>query len=201
MRKIQILGAFVAVLAFSALVVSSTSATLWLVGGESLTKAASKPSHGIIIFVHQGGSLGTAKIRCTVLLVGTVGPGAEDKITLVESLTGEKDLLGNCTTLSGFCLGAVIHPVGLPWKTRLELVGTQTWDVTFAAGFNVLCSFGVQVECKGNVESLFEGNGTNGAKFSFKGPEGFEQLCSDGGLGIIESEDLAPGETLGATVS
>jgi hypothetical protein len=199
MRKTKILGAFIAVLAFSALAVASASATLWLVGGESLSKATSKPSHGKIFLIHKGGSLGNAKVECDGLFIGTVGPGAEDKITLAESLTGEQDLIGGCKRIEGFCFGAVIHPTGLPWTTKLELVGTATWDNTLASGYNVLCSFGVQVECKGNVKSLFEGNGTNGAKFSFKGAESGEQSCNDGGTGTVESNGA--GELLGATVS
>jgi hypothetical protein len=93
----------------------------------------------------------------------------------------------------------VLHAVGLPWDTRLVLHSPVTWDVTLSWGLNVLCSFGVQIECKGSVESKFEGNGANGAKFSFKGSESGKLSCSDGGEGTIESN--GPSETLGATVS
>jgi hypothetical protein len=201
MRKFKILGVFVAVLAFSALAVASAGATQWLSGGEPITKAISAPSHGTIILVHEKGSLGKAKIRCSGLFLGTVGPGAEDSITLAESLTGEKDLIGNCETIEGFCFGAVIHPVGLPWDTKLLLVGSpvKTVDDILNAGYIVLCSFGVQVECTGTSQTEFKGNDSDGALFAQLGKAGGIQACSDGGEGWVES--TANGLSLGVTVS
>src|SRR5690242_9654933 len=170
MRQMRIVAVFVAVVATCVLVVTSASATLWLSSGASLTKATSAHWHDSYIDDHEGGTLGKAEIECTGLFIGTVGAGAQDKIELVESLTGEKDLMGGCKVLDGFCVGAIVHPVLLPWDTLLVLhVDGTTWDETLDWGYEILCPpFGIQVECKGNVSSKFLGNGANGAEFLFE---------------------------------
>ena len=86
MRKMQILGVFIAVLMFSALAVAGASATLWLKAGESVTKNEKAASHGTIILVHEGRSLGAAKVECSGLVEGTVGAGGAGSVTLAENL-------------------------------------------------------------------------------------------------------------------
>lgn len=201
MRKIQILGAFIAVLAFSALAVGSASATLWLKSGASLTKAEATTSHGVIIFHHTGGIFGNALVECTGLFVGTVGPGAEDLITLAENLTGsEKDLV-KCVSLSGFCGSPVLHPENLPWHTLLLLREGKTFDMVEAESgggepaYEMLCSIG-KVLCRSAVESDFLGNDADGALFTWL-PSLTPTPCNDGGTGTLLGEAL----TLGFTVS
>jgi len=195
MRKIQILGAFIAVLAVSALAVASAGATLWLKSGESLTKSEPATSHGFIIFHHSGGLFGSALIECTGLFVGTVGPGAEDTITLAESLNGsEKDLV-KCVSLSGFCGSPTLHAENLPWKTKLVLREGKTFDVVEGGAYEMLCSIG-KVLCNGTVESDFIGNDADGALFEWL-PALTKTPCSDGGEGTL----LGVGLTLGFTVS
>ena len=80
MKKIQILGAFVAVLAFSMMAVSSASATLWLISGKSLTSEVMANRQGTFKLIHNGGlCIGQFKVRCTGLFLGSVGAGALGK--------------------------------------------------------------------------------------------------------------------------
>lgn len=199
MMKVK-LGVSITVLAFSALgVASALAAPGWERGGKETEEAFATTSHGTFTLVHEGGSLGKAKIRCTILLIGTVGPGAADKTTLVENLTGtEKDLVGGCENLEGFCAGAVIHPVELPWDTKLFEEGGKIFDDFLNAGYNVLCSFGVQFECKGTVWFEFVGNDPGGALLKPLGRLGGRMTASDGGECWIEGPAFL---TLGAFIS
>lgn len=188
MGKIRIQYVFIAVLVLSGVTAARASATLWLLRGQSLTGEASSTWHGTFILAHKGGTIGDAQIECTGLLTGTVGPGSWDLTKLVENLTGtEKDLIGNCKTLSGFCFGAIEHPFLLEWSTDLILHSDgTTWDqASGGGGYTILCSFGIMVECHGTVESKFIGNGANGAEFQFEGAAGGEVECSDGGKGSL----------------
>ena len=210
MKKIQILGALIAVLAFSAMAVSSASATLWLIGGKSLTSEVLVNSHGSIILHHAGGLIGGFKVKCTGLFLGFVGAGALDKITNVEGLKKELKTVeceftegGNCGTTSA---KVNVTAINLPWHTLLELVkdsnGQESTidhileEVNKKPGYEVPCpKVGLTGNCSGLELELFTGNGTNGAIFEFKELE--KNSCTDGGTGTI----TGTGELLGAQVS
>jgi hypothetical protein len=200
MRKIQILGAFAAVLAFSALAVASASATLWLKAGASLSAETAANTHGILILHHTGGLAGSLLIECDGLFVGKVGPGALDLVELVENLSGTEQDLISCKVTSGniFCpTGTLVsvHAVGLPWHTLLVLEAGVTFDEFLTGGYEVLCN-GNKVECKGANKAKFIKNAANGAEFEFQGT--IKNGCNDpGGEGTI----LGKGEVLGFTVS
>jgi len=209
MRKIQILGAFIAVLAFSALAVASAGATLWLKEGKSLTSPVASTSSGTIVLVHKGGSTGNSRVECTGVFVGKTGAGAKDEITLVENLTHtEKDLVV-CKTLEGcFTSTPTVHAVGLPWATELVLETRKheaeeikgTWDKQSAAGegpgYEVECLFGIKVTCRGTEFAFFLANDPTGALFDYLGAISGEAKCSDGGIGTIEGKGLAEGFTV-----
>jgi hypothetical protein len=203
MRKIQILGAFIAVLAFSALAVSSAGATLWLEGGKSLSAEKAGTSHGTITLEHTGGTTGTSTVVCSGLFVGTNGPNAQDKVTLVESLNGsEKDLVKCKATAGCFVAEPTVHAVHLPWTTELVLEGGATWDKQKGTGgepgWEVECAFGIKVTCAAAEKAKFIANGANGAEFNYEGAASGEATCSDGGKGVVKG---TKGVSLGFTVS
>jgi len=204
MRKIQILGAFIAVLAFSALAVASAGATLWLKNGASLSTADPSTTHGTIILEHTGGTTGTSTIECSGLFIGTVGPGAEDKVTEIENLTGtEKGTKIKCKALAGcFVSEPSVTAKKLPWTTELVLEAGVTWDKQTAAGngpgWEVECAFGIKVTCEHEEKAKFIKNGASGAEFNYEGKESGEATCSDGGKGVVKG---TKGTALGFTVS
>jgi len=200
-KKFQILGAFVAVLAFSALTVASASATLWLMGGKSLTVKTLVDTHGELAWHHTGGLGGTLVLLCSFLLHGFVGPGAKDEVTDILGLNGELNKL-TCLVHTGNSLcpaGTLIlmTAVRLPWLTELKLVGTETVDEMKGTGgetgFSTECK-GISIECTKNETFKFDENLANGALFLAKG---LAASCSDGGTGTASGMI----EVLGATVS
>jgi hypothetical protein len=210
MRKIQILGAFIAVLAFSALAVASASATLWLVNSKSLvgTEKVAASSHGLLLLhllkIPLLGGGGQVLVDCTGLFHGTVGPGAEDEITEVLGLAlSEKNII-KCKVQSStntICVTGnevTVQALHLPWKTLLVLEGNLTWDNFTGTGGET----GYESECKGlkpvcnqNERSHFDENLANGALFLFTGER--KTTCTPSGEGTV----LGMGEVLGATVS
>jgi hypothetical protein len=67
---------------------------------------------------------GTIKttVECNGKLIGTVGPNAEDEVTEVTDLNGNKPPLNCKVTELGPCSGnllALVTPENLPWKTEL----------------------------------------------------------------------------------
>jgi hypothetical protein len=203
MRKIQILGAFIAVLAFSMLAVASASATLWLIASKSLTAETAANSHGLIILEHKGGLIGNFKVHCTGLFLGTVGPGALDLVTGVEGLKKETGKVscefsegGGCGTTGALVL---VTALNLPWHTLLVLSGSSTLDHFLSEtgkipGYEVPCG-ALKGNCSGLELTLFTSNGANGAIFEFN--KLVEASCTDGGKGTVTGK----GELLGATVS
>jgi hypothetical protein len=207
MRKVQILGALFAVLAFSAIAVADASATLWLEAGVSPTKEVARTSHGTILLAVEDLFGRKASINCTGLFIGTVGPGNLDLVTLVEGLNKETDLI-SCTIESDaneICGKVnelvIVHVLNLPWKTELVLSGAKTLDLflktgTAAPGYETLCPKGLNGRCVGKESAEFTGNGVNGAKFTFLGVAPEE--CS---FGLKTGKVSGNGEMLGATVS
>lgn len=148
MKKLHILGvAIVAVLAFGAIAVASASAAVtflladWLLNGAvTTTKVPTSATGEILLEDRNALKLGiAAKVLCSGILDGTVGPESEDEITEVLSLTGESISL---TALSGTfiaCTGDAscetphVWAVHLPWNTELEL-----WEEGTESGFVIL---------------------------------------------------------------
>lgn len=206
MRKAAILGMFIAILSSSVAIVANASATLWLHEGKSLTSPMLATFHGLWLWHHTGGLTGGYLIHCTGLFIGTVGPGALDTVTEAQGLNGSKSPIV-CTLIEGGSCGTTgaeeaITMIDLPWHTLLELAEGKTRDhflseSTKEPGYEFGCSkiFGFKGNCKGLDFSLFTGNGTNGAEFTFPGEA--EMNCSDGGKGT----SLGQGEWLGVTVS
>jgi hypothetical protein len=195
------LCAFAVVLLSSALNVAGASATLWLKNGLSLTKTEAASMHSTLILHHEGGLLGTTRLECSVLFAGTVGPIAEDAVTLIEGLTGEKDLQ-RCRVTQGFCSETIDHPENLPWKTKLVLVGTETFDETLSGVTTpaslALCATNTEVTllCYSAGKAKFIRNGTNGAEFELSRAI-TETTCQDGGKAWAEGVN----SILGFTVS
>ncbi|MGN6373597.1 MAG: hypothetical protein ACTHM1_11525 [Solirubrobacteraceae bacterium] len=194
MRKIQILGAFIAVLAFSALAVASAGATQWLFKNEAIKTAHASNSTGTIDLIKAGGSLGAGDVKCKGEFVGTVGPGAADEIT--EVVNGTEKNLVQCERVSGFCFSPVMHALKLPWKTELVLVEGVTWDKIIGGEYEFSCVIG-NVACKGEEKTKFLKNTASGAEFGFEGEASGVGTCSDGGTSTISGK----GTSLGVTVS
>jgi len=201
MRKFQILGAFAAVLAFSALTVASASATLWLIGGKSLTSRVLADTHGELELRHTGGLGGTITILCSGLAHGWVGTGAKDEVTSILGLKGELNKLtclahtGNSLCPAGTLV--LVTALGLPWLTELKLVGSETIDeakgTAEETGYSTECK-GISIGCQKNETFKFDENLANGALFL---ANGVAAPCSDGGTGKL----VGMAEVLGATVS
>lgn len=202
----RVLGIFVTVFSFSLLLVDSNAqATLWLIGGRSLTTQTAANFHGLLLLHHRGGLTGGFSVDCTILLVGVVGPGALGMITSIEGLKGESEKESiSCEYTEGGTCGArnelvIVHFLNLPWHTLLELSGGLTMnhfllEVQKVPGYEVTCKT-LKGSCEGSEFNEFSNNGGNGAIFEFKAT--LESLCTDGGKGTI----LGLGEMLGTTVS
>jgi len=212
MRKLAVMGAFFAVLAFCSLAVASASATVWLKEGQTLGKATLGTTHETLVFVNKS-PFGTLEVECSGLFVGTFGPGGEDSISEIVGLAGEKPKV-TCKTIKGITFAGncetgkltLVEAVNLSWHTSLTLhtEGT-TWDkiepgASTKPGYKIFCEgIAGTIECRSSVtESKWIGNGVSGAKFEFRGKEGaLAEECSNGGEGTI----LGKGEVLGFTVS
>lgn len=133
MRKIHILGAaLVAMVALSALVVSSASAALvfelalWLLNGADLTVADPVDAVGTLLF-HNTSNGGT--IDCSGLFEGSVGPSSLDEITMVWDLSTPQRLIEELVGTGLLCEALAscenstdveIWPLNLPFLTELE---------------------------------------------------------------------------------
>jgi hypothetical protein len=192
MKCLGVLGAtFVALVAVSALTVSSASATTflaaeWLLNGLTITTAISTEAPGEIDYINtNGGGFGIrTQILCSWILDGTAGPKGADTTTKILSLTGEeitstKTL--NCANTEG-CEGALVYAVNLPWKTELELIGSDTGepfvDLLINAGYKVSCTvLGVKIEeeCVAAETAIEQTNVSGGVKDVFS--EAFRELA------------------------
>lgn len=210
MRKIQILGAFIAVLAFSAVAVASASAIEWLIGGKAVTVETSVKSQGTLTLKHTGGLTGEYEVECDGRFIGTVGPKAADLTTLVEGLnTGEVDKVickfSKATKECGNAGEAVeVKPLHLPWKTELLESGGKKYDHFISTsgkepGYEFKCplDFNLSGSCSGLTLSTFTGNSGGNSLFTFEGKEAGTE-CTDGGEGHVSA---GKGTTEGAEVS
>jgi hypothetical protein len=175
MRKIQIFGILLAVLAFSAIAVTSAFANdEWLVGGKLVTAPVSAVATGkwLLLALSFGGFVKT-HVVCNGELLGTVNPlnvsgKGTDRITEIHNLGLTQLKTITCEVLSsekGPCSTtlALFTALHLPWLSELVL---QTGDTkprdllssggTGAPGFELECttSTGTFKEtCEGNVET------------------------------------------------
>jgi hypothetical protein len=147
MKRITVMGlTLIAAMAIGSIVASAASAeTIWLAAGALLAAASASNTEGELELKDSTGT----NFLCSGHFVGSVGPDAEDEITAVEDLVKDVGSFDCVVTAHGPCEVAngalqTIVPLGLPWKTKLELVGTETRDVLSNATNNL----GYLLECK-----------------------------------------------------
>jgi hypothetical protein len=145
MKKLQILSiALVAVFAFGVLVAGSASAAPtfllaeWLVNGVAIPEGTNLASEttGELELTDLKTLLGASTVKCSGILVGTVGFDGADTVT--EVLSSAKGAIGapltgtalECTEVK-VCEEALVWPINLPWNTLLELM-EQSGEVFFA---------------------------------------------------------------------
>lgn len=143
-KKLQIFGvAFAALLVFGALTAMAASAVEfllaeWLVGGKALTAELAVETTGELLLADTNVFGTEAKVLCSGIFVGTVGPGSADLITEILSLAKTAPPI-SCTVQKD-CEASTtpkVTPINLPWVTEAELMvdGTETFmvDLTKAA--------------------------------------------------------------------
>jgi hypothetical protein len=146
MRKINVLGlGLLAVFVYGAIMASAAfAAPEWLVEELAVTENLPAETEGELELVKLVSSTNPARldtVKCSGILVGSIGPAGKDEITSVltlgdgvigketESGTLEGTALECLVTQSegGFldCLlgsTALVWPANLPWKSQLELM-------------------------------------------------------------------------------
>jgi hypothetical protein len=98
----------------------------------------------------------SAGVGCSGIFVGSVGPGGEDEVTAVLSLSGVEVTLAKpllTCTKRGNCGGTPeVSPLELPWHSSLLEDGTFL-DLSNVAGYEVICTIlGVKVTDTCRVE-------------------------------------------------
>jgi len=163
-----------AVFALSAFMASSAFAANpeWLIDGAAVAAGTSTESKGDLVFTDLGAP-GQPAWLCEMIFDGTIGPGGVDETTEILNLAGVKvtSILGSGTVLLcppvKTCAGEIeVYPLGLPWKTQLELSGANVIDLMSATtiGYEVACTvLGIKVtdectqtELSGTVENMLE---------------------------------------------
>ena len=189
MKKTQLVGlVLVAVCAFGALTAASAfglTFTLaeWLDNAKTLTALTSAVIEGELLFENL---LNLARLLCSGIFIGSVGPNGEDEVTELQSLGKvpipvlDEELAKEglkCTGLNNCeAADAEVWPVNLPWLTELMLdseepplffdlvIGNVVGGVTLFPGYLILCLFlGVDLMelCEVVAESF--GEVSNGA--------------------------------------
>jgi hypothetical protein len=189
MKKIQmIILSLVAVTALGAMAASAYGASEWLLNGSPITTADSVETSGSLIL--EDSASGTGPVECSGIFVGTVGPGAADKVTEVLSLTKTAPPL-DCHAAACESELAEVTPIHLPWTTKIVLNGELFVDdfepvAGKVPGYTVTCKifFTITDTCEGlagadlknvasGVEGTFEVDAVNNPKGN----------CSIGGAG------------------
>jgi hypothetical protein len=151
MRK-QAVFALFAVFALSAILAAPAFAESelpeWIVGGSEVTSPTAVETKESITLTDLKTLAGETSIRCEDTLDGTVGPEGKDEVTALLNTAGEKigeklsGLALLCTAVKG-CEGtSEVWPIGLPWKTQLEVTGTELLDDTTSS-----TAFGYEAKC------------------------------------------------------
>jgi hypothetical protein len=142
--------------AFGVLTASASAVTFllaqWLFNGAAVTTAllTEAPGELELVNTNAGGLGATAKVLCSGVFDGWVGPESLDHTSEVLTLTGvlvsSTELVGQvaeCTNTSG-CENPTVWPDGIPGETEVELMvdGTEEFfvDLLFGAGWYVECT-------------------------------------------------------------
>ena len=163
MRKIQLIGlALVAAFALSAIAASAAVASPeWLCNGAPCAAKTVVESEATLQLSDKT-LLGTIKVECSGLSVGTVGAGTADEVTAVLDLTGTTTEV-TCTVLEGGNLctpPAIAKAVNLPWLTTLlsltedDLTGSGVGN----PGWSIKCANGLSDECTKELAILAVSN-------------------------------------------
>jgi len=154
-KKGSIFGVMLfALLAFTAVSVSSASASELLVGGLTVAEAKAAETEilitGTLLLTDLTG-LGNGTVSCSGILHGLILSGTDIDI---ESLLNLENVVISTTPLTGtaldctgseLCTGlAEVWPDGLPWLVGVELSGTTflynlTEDGNGAVGYHITC--------------------------------------------------------------
>jgi hypothetical protein len=213
MKKIHVLGIGVlAMLVVGIMSVASASAAEWLANGAVIGAAKASTTTGEILLRNtNAGGLGlNVEVLCSGSFDGTVGPGKNDTIEKVLSLSGVEVTLAAplaCTNEAN-CSSPQVSAVGLPWKTELTSLTTDK-ITTATAGWEIDCTtiFGlIEETCTGSVTSKVSNSGAE-VLGSFSEAEiiakGEQATCTGGGgkTGTVNSDTpgkitLNSGETL-----
>jgi hypothetical protein len=174
----------------------------WLDGGTAISEARPATINMELLLTDKALEKNFS-ILCSMILKGTVGPGAADLITEMQNLDGEKiEGLGGALALlceaKETCeagTDTVLWPVGLPWETLLDRMvakGTYLDHIHVRLQFECLFS---KVAFLDTCEGLTSGemlNVATGVEPMFSAAVGTETLtCSIGGAksGSIETEE------------
>jgi len=204
MKKIHVLGIMIfAILAVGAVSVASASALEWLEDGAAITVAKASETTGEIKLRNtNGGGLGlNVEVLCSGTFDGTVGPGINDEITAVLSLTKVAVTLAAplaCTNVAN-CESPQVSAVNLPWKTELLTEGTLFLDMLLGnPGWEIDCNtiFGlIEESCTGPVSSdLVNDAAENDVLGEFNEAEiiakGEQATCTGGGgkTGTVQTD-------------
>jgi hypothetical protein len=157
MKRNHVLGvALLAMFAFGVLTASASAVTFllatWLFNGAAVTTAllTEAPGELELVNTNAGGFGVTAKVLCSGIFEGWVGPESLDHtteiLTLTNILVSNTELVGQtaeCTDTSG-CENPKVWPDGIPGETEVELMvdGTEEFfvDLLFNAGWYVECT-------------------------------------------------------------
>lgn len=169
--------ALAAVCAFCAIVVTSAfAADEWLADGAPITAAlsAETPIELALIALEKAGGAFVEEILCSLIMDGTVGPGAEGVIEDILSLTGEtigelemaneKPLSctvtsNNAMDLSACKLNTLVEvwldnlnlELVLTWKTQIELMGAEPLFLNHLFGGGAGKEVGYEFKCEINL--------------------------------------------------
>jgi len=159
---------------------------------EAFTSAVAIKSEGTLELTDAkgGGGGGSVTVTCTGKDEGTVGPGAQDKVTAVfeNAAKKEPEEWVKCTHTAGEeCGSPRAHAVHIPWNTKLE--GSPVRDKiesggTGAPGWIVECTvFFVKVtdECTGTTTTSVT-NVAGGVDTTFDASSA-NANCTRGGAG------------------
>jgi hypothetical protein len=123
MRKVQLLMlTALAVLAFSVISTSAALAKEWLLSGAAIAVKTASKTESELLLEDMKSTPAVIDILCSVIFIGTVGPGAADEVTLVEGLSTEDNVI-DCVAHE-LCENnlATVTAVNLPWSSAIILM-------------------------------------------------------------------------------
>jgi hypothetical protein len=159
----------------SALAPPAASAIQWLGNGKALSAKTAVTIDSKIVIQHKSGTF-KFELECDLQLVGTVGPGAEGEVTLVQSLSGGEPDSVACHAIEGTC--STFKTRSLPWATLLETISGVSWDHAKSTAWTLSCGF--ELLCEGLLRMKFIENNVTGALFEDVGAESSEPTCGSG---------------------